>query len=230
MLSGEHDRVNRKVLGRPVRRRGFTLLETMLALVIIGVGVLAFVDAQAAFVRSNNWSSQAATGMLLANEIRELTRNLPRHDPVTSISLQGTGANAQVVGWGRESGEVTIDDIDDLDDLDGMSFGAGGTIDGPINAAGEQVPEIGADGVPVVDGEGNPVFLQGWWQVVTVEKVDPYNFGLVRSRGYEQAATSSLPYLAVDRFPLRITVSVRHQGLSDSQAEEITKMTWIVLP
>ena len=59
--------------------QGFTLLETMLALVIIGVGVLAFVDAQTSFIRSNNWSSQAATGMLLANEIRELTRTLPRH-------------------------------------------------------------------------------------------------------------------------------------------------------
>lgn len=230
MSCSESGNTNRSTRRAPARRRAFTLLETMLALVIIGVGVLAFVDAQSAFVRSNNWSSQAATGMLLANEIRELTRNLPRHDPVTSISIQGTGVGATVVGWGRESGEVTIDDIDDLDDLDGMSFGVGGTIEGPINAAGEQVPEIGADGVPVVDGEGNPVFLQGWWQFVTVEKIDPYNFGLVRTRGYEQAATSSLPFLAVDRFPLRITVSVRYQGLSDSEAEEITKMTWIVLP
>ncbi|MCX5688993.1 MAG: hypothetical protein NTV94_04265, partial [Planctomycetota bacterium] len=131
MPSSEHDIAMRTMRRRPTRRRGFARLETMLALVIIGVGVLAFVDAQAAFVKSNNWSSQAATGMLLANEIRELTRSLPRHDPVTSISLQGTGINARVIGWGRESGEVTIDDIDDLDDLDGMSFGAGGTIDGP---------------------------------------------------------------------------------------------------
>ena len=211
-------------------RRAFTLLETMLALVIIGVGVLAFVDAQTAFVRSNNWSSRAATGMLLANEIREFSRSLPRHDPVTGLSLQGSGSTAVVVGWGREVGEVTLDDIDDIDDLDGMSFGVGATIAGPINAAGEQVPEIGPDGVPVLDGEGSPVFLQGWWQLVTVEKLDPYNFGLVRTRGYEQAATSSLPFLRVDRFPLRVTVRVQYQGLSDSQAEEITKMTWIVLP
>src|SRR5438105_7251029 len=97
---------------------GFTLLETMMALVIIGVGVLAFVDAQASFTKSNNWSSQAATGMLLANEVREFSRRLPRHDPVTGLILTGNGASVVVQGWGRDAGEVTVDDIDDLDDLD----------------------------------------------------------------------------------------------------------------
>ena len=65
--------------------RGFTLLETSMAMVIIGVGVLAFVDAQKAFITNNNWSSHAATGAYLANEVRELARRLPRHDPVTGL-------------------------------------------------------------------------------------------------------------------------------------------------
>jgi prepilin-type N-terminal cleavage/methylation domain-containing protein len=217
-------------LARRLRRRGFTLLETMLALVIIGVGVLAFVDAQTSFIRSNNWSSQAATGMLLANEIRELTRNLPRHDPVTGLSLQGSGQNATVVGWGRESGEVSIDDLDDLDDFDGLTFGAGGSFNGPIDASGQVITEIGPDGREALNSQGTAISLQGWSQVVSVEKLDPYNFATVRSRGYEQAATASLPYIAVDRFPLRMTVSVRYQGPLDSKPQEITKVTWIVLP
>ena len=63
-------------------RRGFTLIETALATVIIGVGVLALVDSQAAFLASNAWSTQTATANYLANEIREMTRRLPKHDPV----------------------------------------------------------------------------------------------------------------------------------------------------
>jgi prepilin-type N-terminal cleavage/methylation domain-containing protein len=211
-------------------RKGFTLLETLMALVIIGVGVLAFVDAQASFSRTNAWSSQAATGMLLANEIREMTRRLPRHDPVTGLTLVGTGPSASVVGWGRESGEVTVDDIDDLDDLDGMSFGLGGTLPGPVDAFGNIVPEIDPDGNVVLDEKGDPKPLTGWSQHVTVEKVDPYNFNTVRAPNYEQLAVGAYPSIPVDHFPLRVTVTVQYQGLTQSQPMEVTRLTWIVFP
>jgi len=201
-----------------------------MALVIIGVGVLAFVDAQASFSRTNAWSSQAATGMLLANEVRELSRRLPRHDPVTGLTLVGTGPSAVVVGWGRETGEYTIDDIDDLDDLSALSFGLGGTFNGPVDAFGNLVPEIGPDGEPVLDTDGNPRPLSGWSQQITVEKVDPYNFSTIRVPAYEQVANSGLPAIAVDKFPVRVTVSVRYQGPHETQSEEITRLTWIVSP
>jgi prepilin-type N-terminal cleavage/methylation domain-containing protein len=78
---------------RTARRagRGFTLIETALATVIVGVGVLALLDAQAAFHVSNDWSTHAATGTYLANEIRELTRKLPNHDPVTGLYFTTQG-------------------------------------------------------------------------------------------------------------------------------------------
>ena len=212
------------------RRGGFTLLETMLALVIIGVGVLAFVDAQTSFIRSNNWSSHAATGMLLANEVRELSRRLPRHDPVTGLTLLGSGPTAIISVWGREGGEVDIDDIDDLDDLSNVVFGPGGTFPGPINAIGELIQEISAEGELVFDEDGGSVPLEGWSQRVTVEKVDPYNMNLSRTVGYEQAPNSQLPFIRVDQFPLRITVSVRYQGINDPAPEEVTKLTWVVVP
>src|SRR5262245_48150477 len=135
--------------------RAFTLLETMMALVIIGVGVLAFVDAQASFTRSNNWSSQAATGYLLANEVREFTRHLKRHDPVTGLVLVTSGGSQVLQGWGRENNELTIDDLDDLDDLDGVTFGLGGTYAGPIDAFGHVIPQIGPDGAILMNGN-NP--------------------------------------------------------------------------
>jgi len=213
------------------RRPGFTLLETMMALVIIGVGVLAFVDAQTSFIRSNNWSSRAATGMLLANEIREMTRRLPRHDPVTGLSMVTVAGGAtSLVGWGRETSETQIDDLDDLDDLDGLTFGVGGNFSGPVSAFGDLVKEIGLDGTVAVSGDGVSRGLEGWSQHVTIEKVDPYNFSTVRAKAYEQAATAQLPFIRVDQFPVRVTVVVNFQGPEDANLDQVSKMTWIVIP
>jgi hypothetical protein len=189
----------------------------MMALVIIGVGVLAFVDAQASFARTNAWSSQAAQAMLLANEVREFSRRLPRHDPVTGLSLVGTG-------------EVTPEDIDDLDDLDGVTFGATGTFQGPVNAFGQIVPEISPEGQVVLDANGNPLPLTGWSQSIAVQKVDLYNFSTVRTPAYEQAAAGAYPYIAVDKFPVRVTVTVMYQGWGETQPSEVTRLTWIVSP
>lgn len=209
--------------------RGFTLLESLMALVIIGVGILAFVDAQSAFTQSNNWSSQAATGMLLANEIREMSRRFVRHDPVTGLYVTGSGAGATLNGWGREPGEVTPQDLDDLDDLDDVTFGSGGTFAGPVDAFGDVIPATDLSGVVLTSG-GVVVPMQGWKQTVTVEKVDPYNFAQVRADGYSQTATAQLPAMAVDGFPLRVTVVVQYTAPGATQPLEVTRVTWICPP
>lgn len=219
--------------GRTARRRGafgraFTLIETSLALIIIGVGVLAFVEAQQTFIRNNSWSSQTATGTLLANEIRELSRNMSRHDPVSGLWLDASGGAPVVRGWGPEAGETTADFFDDLDDLDGREFGAGGDMDGPINAFGEIVPTIDGDGNVVLDDEDNIVPLQGWTQRVAVEKVDPFDWTLVRQQSYEQAPDGAFTGRKVDQFPLRVTVIVSYQGPFDAQATEVTRLVWVV--
>src|SRR5262245_7713344 len=220
---------SRNVAHRRAGRRAFTLLESMMALVIIGVGILAFVDAQSAFTQSNNWSSQAATGMLLANEIREMTRVMPRHDAVTGLTLTGSGAGAQLTGWGREAGEVVVRDLDDLDDFDGVSFGSGGTFPGPVDGYGGLIPDVDLSGNTRMLS-GQPVPMPGWKQRVGVEKVDPYNFSLVRDRAYEQVATSQLPHIPVDRFPIRMTVIVEYTPGGSTQPLEITRLTWVVAP
>ena len=73
-------------MGRP---RAFTLLETALATIIVGVGVLSIVAAQQAFHIQNAWSTHASIATALGNEIREMTLNLPRHDPVTGQAFWG---------------------------------------------------------------------------------------------------------------------------------------------
>lgn len=208
------------------RAGGFTLIETMIALVIIGIGILAFVDAQSSFIKSNNWSNRAATGMLLANEIREMTRNMPRHDAVTGLSVATNNGVVTVIGWGRESGEIAIDDIDDVDDLDGLVFGEGGDFDGPIDAFGEVVPAVDIHG-QVVTVNGQARSMIGWAQAVTVEKVDPFDSSVVRANSYSRAANSLYNAVAADQFPLRVTVVVTHAEPGAAPIE-IARLSWIV--
>lgn len=137
--------------GRPRIRRGFTLIEAALASIIVGVGVLALVAAQQAFHQKNMWSTHASTGTWLANELREMTLNLPRHDPVTGAGV-----------WGPEENELSIDDFDDLDDFDG-SAGEGIIFsdalgNGPINARRAIIAN-----------------MDGWSQTVRVYNVEPDN-------------------------------------------------------
>jgi len=128
---------------------GFTLMETALAIVIVGTGVLSILYAQTAFHNQNEWSSRLATGNYLANEIREMTLRMPRHDPVTGRTY-----------WGPEDEELFLDDFDDLDDYDGTA-GEGVIFSaddgsGPVNSMREVIPN-----------------MTGWSQIIRVFNVDP---------------------------------------------------------
>ncbi len=226
---------------RPKRRdaQGFTLIETSMATVIIGVGVLAMVDAQSAFIVSNQWSSHAASATFLANEIREYTRNLPKHDPVTGISLQDDGdGNMVITGWGVDAGEVVVDDFDDLDDFNGITFSFIGTADlndndlpGPINSFGEVIPNLTLDGSEegsTTNGVFSGQAMQGWSQTIIVEKVNPFDTSEVLDEAYFEEENGSFPGREVDEYPLRMSVQVFYQGVNDTEAELVTTVTWIV--
>lgn len=201
---------------------GFTLLETALTLVILGVGVLAMVDAQSAFIQSNLWSSHAASGNFLAQEVREFTRNFSRHDPVRGLSEDNGYA------FGPEPGELTIDDFDDLDDLDGMRFGFDGDFDGPINALGEVIPEINLDGSINYDSNGDPEPMHGWAQTVTVEKIEPFDTSWTRDDDYmREFDEDGYPPLDRESFPLRVTVVVTYTSASGEELE-MARVSWIV--
>ncbi len=172
-------------------RLGFTLIETALATIIVGVGVLAIVAAQQAFHKQNAWSTHAAIATYLGNEIREMTLNLPRHDPVTGSAI-----------WGPEEGEATLGLVafDDLDDFDNAYFTSLATPpdepNGPVNARREIIPN-----------------MQGWAQLVQVDKVKPNDIRTL--------AASGEPYL------IRMTVIVTYKGPYDDEPVEMTRVSWI---
>lgn len=229
---------------RSTRRRsaraptGFTLIETMMATIIIGVGVLAMVDAQTAFIRSNSWSSHAASATYLANEIRELTRHMPKHDPVNGLFIEDDGEGGILHGWGPDAGEITVDDFDDIDDFDGITFSFVGTaghgdgdLPGPINAFGEVIPELAIDGTELgTDGDGGFVAqpMTGWTQRVIVQKVLPFDPGTALADNFTQAPDGDFPGREVDEYPLRVTVQVLYQGVNDAQADMVAEVVWIV--
>ena len=123
--------------GRLPGAGGFTLLETALAIIVVGTGVLAILAAQQAYHRQNDIAGRTGTALLLANELRELTLTLPLHDPITGTTTLGP-----------EAGESGVADYDDLDDFAGVidedGFGQGVTFGPPINALRESI--AGLDG------------------------------------------------------------------------------------
>ena len=160
--------MNRGGTSRPTRwyrrdRRGLTLIEAALTTIIVGVAVLAMVSAQEAFHEKNRWSSHAGTAIRLGNEIREMTLNLPRHDPVTGYDVDAG------VGWGPELNETAFEFYDDLDDFDGNGAGIKfSALDGsgPLTARREIINN-----------------MSGWEQTVTVYNVDPFDMSTPAADG-----------------------------------------------
>lgn len=237
-LTNPPNHLPRRKRHAPARRSGaFTLLETALATVIVGVGVLALVEAQTAFLRSNGWSTQSATATYLANEIRELTRRLPKHDPISGLYLDTSGGGSTLRGWGPNAGATTVADFNHLDAFDGLRLSFDGDADltdhdlpGPVDAFGAVIPEIDAAGTIVRDRNGAPVPVNGWSQIITVQKIDPFNSSLAYANNAVLPANTGTGFkgLAVDKFPLRVSVTVTYRGPFDSQEAAIATVSWIV--
>ncbi|TVQ31696.1 MAG: prepilin-type N-terminal cleavage/methylation domain-containing protein [Phycisphaeraceae bacterium] len=223
--------------GGVLRRRGFTLLETSLAIIIIGVGVLAIIQAQQSFLQKNAWSTHSSTAAFLANEIREMTRGWPKHDPLSGgLYFENPEAFSGFQGWGPGPNELTLEDYNDLDDLDGVVFGDAPNIPGPINrrhagpisAFRDVITDTDWAGLVILDEDGDPAPLRGWTQYVRVQKIDPTDFTQTVANDHHIPEGPGQPAIAVDQFPLRVTVHILYQGDLDAEAIEITRVTWIV--
>lgn len=207
-----------------------------MALTIILVGVLAVIQAQRSFLYNNVWSSHAATANYLANELRELTRAFPRHDRFAGgLYFAVDGDADSLAGWGPEIGDDDPSDLDDLDDFDGAVFGDAATLpegfteesrfDGPINAFGTVITETLWDGSTEMLDEDNAVSMRGWTQIVSVRKVDPWDYSVVLENNATEDGVRD-----VDEYPLLVTVRVLYQGEFSEEAPPVTEVSWVVPP
>lgn len=89
---------------------GFSLVEVLIAVMLIGLAVAALVAANGALTQANGAGTDLSNAEFLIGEIAELTALLPVVDPVTGVST-----------FGPETGEV-LATYDDLDDFDGANF------------------------------------------------------------------------------------------------------------
>lgn len=88
------------------RLRGFTLIETALATVIVGVGVLGMMQLLSVCTQQNRGGAQTTTAIYLAQCVQEMLADLPFNDP------SGAG-----FGLEENGGILTWDDIDDFHGL-----------------------------------------------------------------------------------------------------------------
>ncbi|HNS19609.1 MAG TPA: prepilin-type N-terminal cleavage/methylation domain-containing protein [Sedimentisphaerales bacterium] len=97
--------------------QGFTLIEVLIATLLVGLAIAGLVGANSSFTMANAAGTDMSTAEFLAEQIRELTAMLPVIDPQTKI-----GFDAKEATW------ATYDDLDDFDNFNSSSLG------GPISA------------------------------------------------------------------------------------------------
>lgn len=131
---------------------GFTLIEVLIATVLIGLSIAALVAANGSFTMANATGADLSTAEFLAEQIRELTTMLPVVDPAVP-------AGTSVTVLGPESGEIlaTYDDVDDFDGFNSVSLGA------PISAQRITLPALAAFRQQVTVQKLNPSNLDQTW-------------------------------------------------------------------
>lgn len=90
-------------------RSAFTLVEIMIATLIIGIAIASIVASNTAFTKANSAGITISQAQFLIEQIRELTATLDVIDPDTGTTT-----------FGAEEGSLGA--YDDLDDFDGASF------------------------------------------------------------------------------------------------------------
>lgn len=92
-------------------KKGFSLIEVLIAILLVGVAIVALVTASGSFTIANGAGADLSTAEFLIEQIRELTALLPVVDPESETDT-----------FGPETDEVDLADYDDLDDFTGASF------------------------------------------------------------------------------------------------------------
>ncbi len=90
---------------------GFSLIEVLVAIVLVGLAIASLVAANISFTKANAAGTELSTAEFLLEQVKELTVMLPVVDPNTGMST-----------FGPEADETVLADYDDLDDFHGLAF------------------------------------------------------------------------------------------------------------
>ena len=107
------------------KQTGFTLVEVLIATILVGLSIAALLTANGAFSMINGVGADMTTAEFLVEQVRECTAVLPVLDPQTN-----TGT------FGLE--EPNMVNADDVDDYDGQTFSP------PIDAGGNALADFSA--------------------------------------------------------------------------------------
>jgi len=183
-------------------RGGFTLIETTLTTIIVGLVITALVKLVLTNTQQNRYTQRLTTGCLLAENVREMLAGVPFNDPASGTTT-----------FGPESGETlaTFDDVDDFDGFDSTvraDISAGQPV-GPVDAARRVITET-VGGVTQV-----PIEWRNWRQQIAVDPVDPNNLNSV----YPKPDTT--------RTCVRVTVTISYLPPGTSTWEVVTQLRWL---
>jgi hypothetical protein len=92
-----------------MRKGGFSLIEVLIATLLVGLAIVSLVAANIAFTKTNGAGVDLSTAEFLIEQIRELTVLLAVVDPQSGTAT-----------FGPE--EATLAGYDDLDDFNGANF------------------------------------------------------------------------------------------------------------
>jgi prepilin-type N-terminal cleavage/methylation domain-containing protein len=92
-------------------KSGFSLIEVLIAVLLIGMAIASLMAANGAFTKANGAGTDQSTAEFLIGQIRELTMLLPVIDPQDELTT-----------FGPETDETTLTAYDDLDDFNGASY------------------------------------------------------------------------------------------------------------
>jgi prepilin-type N-terminal cleavage/methylation domain-containing protein len=71
---------------RMKRENGFSLIELMIAIMLLTIGLLALVSMEGMAIRSDRIANRLSTGMSLAQEASEQLMSLPKKDPILNAN------------------------------------------------------------------------------------------------------------------------------------------------
>ncbi len=106
-------------------RGGFTLIEALIASIIVGLGITALLMASKSGTQVNAGAREITHAVNLGQEVREWTLKLPFADPETPDNPPGPD--------GAEDPQTFVDDLDDL---------ASVTYSPPRDASGQAISDM----------------------------------------------------------------------------------------